>query len=135
MKMKRRVKKDEEEAVTKLTFVFSNYSQLEPAIYMWKEKKKQTHTHVNNSRTKTQHKYASIRFMTVKWIASSFDSEFSSSDSDSDLICVFLRCQTLLRSLIFQWLASISLLNRFRGREESFWSSTLTQSGLEINNK
>lgn len=41
--MKRReVKEEEEEAVTKLTFVFSNYIQLEPAIY--ERRKRNTHT-------------------------------------------------------------------------------------------
>lgn len=61
--MKRREAKEEaEKAVTKLTFVFSNYIQLEPAIH---ERKKETHTRAY-SKTKDQHKYASIRFMAVK---------------------------------------------------------------------
>lgn len=64
--MKRKELKEEaEKAVTKLTFVFSNYIQLELAIH--ERRKRNTHTHTRAySKTKAQHKYASIRFMAVK---------------------------------------------------------------------
>lgn len=114
--MKRREAKEEaEKAVTKLKFVFSNYIQLEPAIH--ERRKRNTHTRAY-SKTKAQHKYASIRFMAVKWIASSFDSEFSSSDSD--LICVFLRCQTLCARSCFSDLRQYHWLIVFGGGKNHF---------------